>query len=264
MLFCSVARGQAPSYSAAGIVNAVGFTPGPFAPNSAISIFGTNLCMDTGLYTGTSTSTLPTQLDNVSVFIDNRLASLLMVSQTQINVLIPPDEVAGTAQVRVVRQGVSGPTVSITLAATAPNLFPSTGGYILAENWNNANALITADAPAKGGDTVILFATGLGAVQIALGPYDIPANADLIVNPSALQVLLNGTPMDPIYIKYAGLTPGFAGLYQINLLLPMDIAPDPQIQVVLGGQSSQPNLKLAVRQDSATFRGWDTLNKQLE
>jgi len=247
LLTCSVARGQAPSYSAADIVNAVSYAPGPFAPNSVVSIFGTNLAWDPGLFTNTSASTLPTQLDSVSVYVDFKLAPLLMVSQGQINFLIPSDEIPGSALVQLVRQGVAGPRVTITLQSAAPTLFPSTGGYILAEDWNNGGAVITGDSPAHPGDTVILFATGLGAVQVAQGVYDIPSLATTISDPPGLKVLLDGTPVDPMYIKYAGLTPGCAGLYQINLLLPASTGNDPAIQIVLAGQSSQADLRLAVR-----------------
>src|SRR5579872_3179338 len=38
VLLCSAARGQAPAYSAAGIVNTANYAPGPFAPNSVVSI----------------------------------------------------------------------------------------------------------------------------------------------------------------------------------------------------------------------------------
>jgi len=247
VLTCGVARGQAPSYSAASIVNAVGYGAGPFAPNSVVTIFGTNLCWDPGIFTASSTTALPTQLDAVSVYVDNHLAPLLMVSQGQINFLIPSDEIAGTAPMLVVRQGVAGPIINLTLVSAAPTLFPLTAGYVIAEDWNNANALITPDAPAHAGDTVVLFVAGLGAVQVAQGVYDIPALATSIVNPSNLTVLLNGTPVDPTLIKYAGLTPGCGGLYQVNLLLPSNAGTDPAIQISLGGQSSQPGLMLAVR-----------------
>ncbi len=247
VLTCSVARGQAPSYSAAGVVNAVGYGPAPFAPNSVVSIFGTNLAFDAGLFTNSSSTVLPTQLDSVSVYVDNKLAPLLMVSQDQINFLVPSDEIAGSSLIVVVRQGVAGPAISVNLVSAAPTLFPSTGGYILAEDWNNGYALITPNAPAHAGDTVVLFATGLGAVQVAQGVFDIPGLATSILNPSSLTVLLNGTAVDPTLIKYAGLTPGCAGLYQINLLLPANVGNDPLIQVTMGGQSSQPNLNLAVR-----------------
>jgi uncharacterized protein (TIGR03437 family) len=247
LLSCSGARGQAPSYSAAGIVNAVGYTAGPFAPNSVVSIFGSNLAWDPGLFTNTSASILPTQLDSVSVYVDYQPAPLLMVSQGQINFIIPSTEIPGNAIVVVERQGMTGPAITLNLASSAPTLFPSTGGYVLAEDWNNGSALITTDAPAHAGDTIVLFVTGLGAVQVAQGVFDIPSLATSITNLAGLQVILNGTAVDPMYIKYAGLTPGCAGLYQINLLLPLNTVNDPTIQVSLGGQSSQAGLKLAVR-----------------
>jgi uncharacterized protein (TIGR03437 family) len=243
LLTCSVARGQAPSYSAANVVNAISFAPGPFAPNSVVSIFGTNLAMDKGIFVASSTSSLPTDLDHVSVYFDNRLAPLLMVSQGQINFVIPSDEVAGAAPIRVVRQGVSGPEISVTLAPVAPTLFPA-GPYAIAEDWNNAGSVVTADAPATSGDTIILFATGLGAVIPAPGAFDIPAIAANITG--SVKVLLNGSPIDPMLIKYAGLTPGCAGLYQINFLLP-EAGPDPEIQVAMGSVVSQTGLRLRVK-----------------
>jgi len=45
------------------------------------------------------------------------------------------------------------------------------------------------------------------------------------------QVLLNGTPVNPQLILYAGDAPGFAGLFQINLELPADSPPNPEIQI---------------------------------
>ncbi|MDR3699479.1 MAG: hypothetical protein P4L56_07585 [Candidatus Sulfopaludibacter sp.] len=247
LLTCSAARGQAPSYSAANIVNAVSYAPGPFAPNSVVSIFGSNLAWDPGLFVNTSTTTLPQNLDSVSVYVDFKPAPLLMVSQGQINFLIPSDEIAGDALIQVSRQGVPGPRVTVSLVSAAPTLFPSTDGYVLAEDWNNAGAVIASDSPAHPGDTIILFVTGLGAVQVRGDVYDIASLATSISSPSSLKVLLDGTAVGPMYIKYAGLTPGWAGLYQINLLLPAGTGNDPAIQVTLAGQSSQPGLKLAVR-----------------
>ncbi len=249
-LTCSAARGQAPSYSAAGIVNAVGYAPGPFAPNSVVSIFGSNLAFvsdPSQIFVATTQGSLPTTLDSVSVLVDNRPAPLLMVSPSQINLIIPYDEIPGTASVVVVRQGVAGPIVPVDLVDSAPQLFPSAGGYALTEDWNNNNAVITPDSPAHPGDTVIIFATGLGHAQVSQDVYAIPSLATQISDPAALKVLLDGSPVDPVYVKYAGLTPGCAGLYQINLLLPSGTGTDPTVQVTLGGQSSQAGLKLAVR-----------------
>lgn len=240
LLACGTARGQAPAYSAAGIVNAVDYTPGPFAPNSVLSLFGTNLAFDPGLFTAPP-------WDSVAVYVDNKKAPLLMVSANQINFLVPADEIPGTANVVVVRQGVAGPSVAIPLVAAAPCLFPSPGGYALAEDWNNGYAVMTPETPAHAGDTIVLFATGLGAVQVALDSNPVVGIADPIADPSSLKVLLNGSPLDPLMVKYVGLTPGWAGLYQINLQLPAGVGTDPTVQIVMGGRSSLAGLKLAVR-----------------
>ena len=125
--FCGAARGQAPSYSAAQIVNASDYSPGPFAPNSMLTIFGSNLAnllssQGAGISEG-STSSLPTVLGGVSVYIDDSPVSLLYVSASQINLLIPPNQIAGDVIVQVDRQGTRGPIVTITLANTAPALF---------------------------------------------------------------------------------------------------------------------------------------------
>jgi uncharacterized protein (TIGR03437 family) len=49
-------------------------------------------------------------------------------------------------------------------------------------------------------------------------------------------------------VSYAGLTPGFPGLYQVNTVVPSGIAPSSQVPVVLStsGQSS-PAVTIAVR-----------------
>lgn len=247
VLTCSVARGQAPSYSAAGVANAWSYGPAPFAPNSVVSIFGTNLAFDAGIFTAGSDLSMP--LDSVKVYVDYVQAPLLMVSQGQINFIIPSTEIAGSALIQVVRQGVAGPAIQVPLVTAAPTLYPSpiATGYATAEDWNNGYALITPDAPARAGDTVVLFATGLGAVQVAQDLYSVASLATSIADPSSLKVLLGGTAVDPTLIKYVGLTPGCAGLYQINLLLPATIGNDPSIQIAMGGQSSQPGLSLAVR-----------------
>jgi uncharacterized protein (TIGR03437 family) len=63
---------------------------------------------------------------------------------------------------------------------------------------------------------------------------------------SDLKVYLGGTAINPASILYAGLTPGSAGLYQINLVLPDNLGTDPEIRVVIADQSSPAGLKLAV------------------
>ncbi len=249
--FCGAARGQAPSYSAAGIVNASDFSAGPFAPNSVLTVFGSNLAFASAGLTQENivSASLPFQLGNISVYVDNISAPLLYVSPGQVNFLIPPNEIAGSVPVRVVRQGLTGPTVMITLVNAAPALFPSADNYALAQDFNAQSAVATAAAPAHAGDLIVLYATGLGGTQPLPLTGEIPRYAGSIQpsDLSAFQVLLNGKAVDPKTVPYAGLTPGFAGLYQVNFYLPGDCGTDPQIQLAVGSQISAPGIKLAVQ-----------------
>lgn len=251
VVFCGgIAMAQSPSYASSSIVNASDFSPGPFAPGSLISIFGTNLSFNTATLTADNTTgeTLPFSLGKVKVIIDNAAAPLLYVSPSQINVMVPPNEIAGNVTLQVVRQSIAGPAVTISLVAGAPALFVSSDHYALAQEFNANYALATAKTPALPGDLIILYATGLGGTQPLPNIGQIPQFAGFINGfaTGALQVLVNGKSLDPKTIPYAGLTPGFAGLYQINFYLPGNCPPNPLIQIAMGGQLSGTNVILAI------------------
>ena len=251
VVVCSgIAMAQAPSYVASSVVNASDYSAGPFAPGSLVSIFGANLSFNTASLNADNTTggTLPFSLGNIKVIIDNAAAPLLYVSPAQINVMIPPNEISGNVTLQVVRQSVAGPAVTISLVAGAPALFVSADHYALAQDFNNNYALATASAPAQPGDLIVLYVTGLGGTQPLPGIGQIPQFAGFINGfaTGAVQVLLNGRALNPTTVPYAGLTPGFAGLYQINFYLPGDCPVNPQIQIAMGGQLSAANVALAV------------------
>ncbi|MBZ5725176.1 MAG: hypothetical protein LAP87_09285 [Acidobacteriia bacterium] len=246
---CGAAWGQAPAYSAASILNASDYTAGPFAPNSVLSIFGTNLAWQDPGPNSSVTIPLPTRLNGVQVLVDNVPAPLFYVSRTQINFLVPGNEfVDGTPiPVQVVRQGdiAPGPRPTITLVDTAPALFKTDSGYVLALHPDYT--VVTPDAPARAGEVVAVFATGLGKT----GGDPIPGEAPVIALIKAwqdLKVYLNGALLDIGNIKYAGTAPGWPGLYQINIQLPGNLAPDPEIRVAIGAQSTPSGgFRLAVQ-----------------
>lgn len=151
VLAAGAAWGQAPGYFSGSIVNSSDYSSGPFAPNSALSIFGTNLSWSTQVLTSgdISGNTLPTQLASVEVYVDNWPSPLLYVSATQINFLVPGNEISGSITVRVVREGVTGPEVTLTLAEAAPALFDLGTGYVIAAHADGS--LITALSRPKPG-----------------------------------------------------------------------------------------------------------------
>jgi uncharacterized protein (TIGR03437 family) len=191
---------------------------------------------------------LPTELNYVRVYVSDQPVALFYVSASQINFLMPSDRIPGNVTIRVATEGNSGPEVTATLVDAAPALFPNPTAtdYALATH-SDGRTVLTADSPAHVRDTVVIYLTGLGCTSPNPAPGQILASAALMVRLTDLKISLGGSVLDPLYIKYAGLTPGSPGLYQINLYLPDYLGTDPEIQVSVAGQSSPAGLKLAVR-----------------
>jgi uncharacterized protein (TIGR03437 family) len=246
VLFGGTARGAGPSYSVAGIVNAANYAAGPFAPNSVLSVFGSGLARSTHVLAADDIikGVLPVEMNYVRVYVQDQAVPLLFVSEGQINFLMSSVQSIGSVRIRVVTQGFSGPEIAVTLVDSAPALFQMADGFAIATHADGK--LLTASSPAVGGDTIVVYATGLGRTVPNPGPGEIPAYAAQMVRVSDLKVSLGGVVMDWWRIKYAGLTPGSAGLYQINLLLPDNPGTDPEIRVTAGDQTVPAGLKLAV------------------
>ena len=237
--------GQAPAYTADSIVNAADYSPGPFAPNSVLSIFGSNLSWYTGAFSASvSSPSVPLALSGVQVYVDNWPAPLLYVSPSQINFLIPSDESPGSISVRVVRESTSGPFVSLNLVDGAPALFDA-GGFAIATHADGS--LLTDASPGQPGEIVVVYATGLGATDPDPEAGEIPEAAAPLHWLSSLSISLNAAALPSALILYAGVTPGCAGLYQLNIQLPQDVPADPVIQVSMGTQSNSGSLKIAVQ-----------------
>jgi len=210
-------------------------------------MFGSNLSYYTRALEASdiTANTLPIELAGVAVYVDNCRAPMLYVSGTQINFIVPGNEIGGDVAVRVAREGVSGPEVTVTLVDAAPALFDAGTGYALATHGDGT--LLTGASPARPGEIVVVYATGLGATEPNPNPGEIPQSAAPLQWLSSLSVSLDGAVLPSFRIKYAGVTPFSVGLYQLNIELPPDVGADPAIQVAMGTQASSGALKLAVQ-----------------
>jgi uncharacterized protein (TIGR03437 family) len=240
------ALAQAPAYAADSIVNASDYSSGPFAPNSVLTVFGSNLSWYTATPpSGDASASVPTELSGVTVSVDNAAAPLLYVSPTQVNFLIPSGEVPGNITIRVVREGVTGPPVTVILVDSAPALFDIGTGFAIATHADGS--LLTAASPGLPGEIVVIYATGLGATDPNPEAGEVPQSAASLEWLNTLQVSLNGTALPANLIEYAGVTPGCVGLYQLNVQLPQNVGSDPVIQVAVQGRSNPDSLKIAVQ-----------------
>jgi len=244
--FAIAAWGQAPSYTASGIVNASDYSPGPFAPGSVIALFGSNLSRSVYALQASDIQFpyLPVTLNYTQVIVDNSPVALFYVSPTQVNFMVPATDGVGQMTVQVVREGLAGPVITLPVVNAAPALFITGNNLALATHGDYS--LVTPAAPAQAGEIIVLFATGMGKTAPDPGPGEIPTYAAPIVNLNTLQVTLAGKAVDPSLIKYAGLSPGSAGLYQVNLEIPAGTPSNPAILVSLAGQTSAAGLTLPV------------------
>ena len=239
---------EAPSYSGTSIVNAADNQPGWLAPNTIGTLYGSELAYTTRALTSDDIrgGILPTVLPGtgVRILIGNIPAVIYFVSPGQINFLVPSLLLPVESHLQLVIDGRAGPDIKIQLAPTAPALFQLDPQTAIATH--AGGSLITAAASAKPGEYVVLYATGLGETNPPQIYGQVPAKAAVLKQISDLKITLDGAPVDSSRIQYAGVAPGFAGLYQINLQLPDSTGANPEIRVGLGTQVSRTGVKLPV------------------
>ena len=238
----------APCYSETSIVNSASNVAGDLAPNTIATIYGKDLAYSTRALSAEDIrgGNMPTQLGGVAVHVGAGTAPLYYVSPTQINCVIPGNLLPGPADLQIVREGRAGPPVRILLQDAAPAFF----------RWGDAvasghadGAPVTPERPARPGEAVVLYATGLGPIVTGLSSNytEIPQQAAPLVRFRDLKLLVDGTPLEPARVPYAGVAPGFLGLYQVNVVLPDAVALDPPVRIGFGDRLSPEGVKLPLQ-----------------
>ena len=239
----------APAYTANTVVNPIAAVAGMYAPNSFITIYGERLSYATRAMgpNDLRAGMLPTVLigTGVQVLINHVPANIYYVSPNQVNILVPASLSAGPASLQLVNDGLAGPAVNIVLDAVAPALFQWNGPGVLAAHLDGT--VIGGDAPARRGEVVVIYATGLGLTVPPAIPNRLPTGAAGIARLADFAVWLNGEPVPAAHILYAGISPPYAGLFQINLRVPEDAPMDPEIRCGFPESMSLPGRILAIR-----------------
>jgi uncharacterized protein (TIGR03437 family) len=246
---------QMPSYTADSIVNLASGTPGALAPNALASIRGSRLSFVDKAITAADISAgeLPIVLPGtgVRVLVGGLPGHIYLASSEQINFLVPCNLRSGQVTVQVVRDGAAGPAVRVTLGEAAPAMFQVDESSVLASHLDYS--LVSEQSPAAPGEWVILWATGLGAVTPPATYGMLAPQAAPLQQMGAFRALLDGVAVAPGRVGYAGLAPGWAGLYQINLKLPESTGPNPEIRVAVGEAISPPGLRLWVKRQEPSL-----------
>ena len=214
------------------VFNAASYAPitNSVAPGEFITIFGSGFSSSP---LGAQTLPLPQTLGNVQVTVNGRPAPLLFVSPTQINFLIPFATTENFATIQVTSNGVASNQVTVYTNLSAPGLFTFSpdGSYPAGTGPATVThldySLVTADNPAVGGETLVLYLTGLGTVTPAVADGAAGPNPPSTVDESAsifVDIFDQNFVTNNATVSFAGLAPGYAGLYQVNFVVPTGVA----------------------------------------
>jgi len=226
------------------VLNGASFQAG-IESGSWAMIKGVNLANITRTWTNADFNgpDLPTALSGVSVTIDGNAAFVSYISPTQINVVVPSDSTLGNVQVVVENNGLTSAPATVQLESYAPAFFwvPGTP-YVIASRLPNYAAAGTPSAPAHAGDTLVLWATGLGPTTPAA-----PAGIEVSGAPPTSTMPIVTVGGVQVQVISSVLAPGTAGLYQINIQLPANVPTGTvAVQASIGGMQTQSGVTLVV------------------
>jgi uncharacterized protein (TIGR03437 family) len=200
------------------------------APGAIVTIFGTNLADGVAIASG---APYPTVLGTTRVTFNGIAAPLFYVSAGQINAQAPFEMGVGSASIQVTRGTTVSPLGSVTVANVSPGIFildqTTAQGAILHANY----AIVGGNSPARTGETLQVYATGLGALQVPVRSGD--------PSPVALTLSLPIVRIGGVFstVVYSGLAPGFAGLYQVNVTVPPGLTTgNLPMQITINGVTS--------------------------
>jgi len=190
--------------------------PLELAPRMLISIYGTDL-------------------ESGTVLVNGATATLYYTSTNQINALLP--ETASGLTTITVQTSTGKNTVNVYVDASAPAIFTQdfSGTGPASALKASDQSLVTADNPLHTGDTVELYATGLGLTKSTNG-------LDIAVQQPTVTVGGVDCP-----VSFAGAAPNFNGLDQINCTIPAGVASSVSALVVItSGNRTSNTATLAI------------------
>jgi len=215
------------------------------AVGAIIAIFGDNLADGEQQ---ASQVPLPTELQRTTVLVDNQKVPLFYASSAQINAQIPYNLSTNSPhQLLVVRDDMQSLPQSFTLADAQPAIFTTNaGGYGQGAILGPDNVtLADSNNPVGVGDVAVIYCAGLGPVTptVAAG-----SPAGVLTHVTAPLTVTIGN-IAATNIAYAGLSPNYVGLYQVNVTVPEGVQPGNAVPVVItvGNLQSQPGVTMAVK-----------------
>ena len=213
-----------PLLFADGVVEGAGFTKRrPLSGGGIISLFGARFATENNFATQLP---LERELAGVRVRIGGQDAPLYFVGPGQINAQVPFEVSTGdSVPVATSVGGLLTAPQNYLIAPAQPGIFiAGDNAAILDASFQ----LVTPQNPVRAGDTIQIFATGLGETDPEVGTGEPAPAFSTVRNP--VTVTIGGLD---VRVDFQGLAPGFVGLYQVNAVVPAGVEPGDAVPLVL-------------------------------
>ena len=199
------------------------------AADSLISIYGAGLSSATAQ----ASYPWPSKLADVTVTVDGIPAALIYARTDQVNAVMPA-RIAPGLHTFVLTNSTGKHALNIMVEPAVPSLLPQPNNAASARH--ATGEVVTTSNPARLGEYVSLFATGLGSTVAQNG-----------LQWATLQptVFIDGKPAN---IIFAGRAPTYVGLDQLNVQIPQGVHSGASVPVVVvSGSRVSNSVLLAVQ-----------------
>ena len=222
----------------------------PFPASNVKTVCGLqNPSTQWGTTTATASLPFPTTVGDIQVLFNGELSPIYYVSPGQINFLVPQDApTSGTASI-IVQQASTGQVFgagTVQMNAVSPGVFvlglDCNGGSFGSSTYqaaviNQDGTVNSKTNPAARGSVISIYGTGQGPVSnpptdgntpLATPPYSTtPQTPRVFIGTNFVDSVtkLPGDPTNNQWVTFSGLAPCCAGLWQINVYVPMGTAP---------------------------------------
>jgi len=226
-----------------GIVNAASYslTNSGLAPGTLVTIFGQLVGPATPAGGVVESGKFQTSAGGTQVWINDTPAPVIYASATQTTAIIPFDASENEyASVQLSVNGFLSNRTYVQLADAAPGIFTQdASGKGAGSILNQDYSINSPSNPADKGSVVMVYLTGLGALEPALADGELAPGASQ--HTVQFQAQIDSSAAD---IVYQGTSPGLvAGVSQVNVRIPGDVDSGARTLTISGpkyGQGSQP------------------------
>ncbi len=198
-----------------GIVNAFNrVAGGALSPGTIVESYGSGLASGSG---STGAPPIPLTFNGTQMLVGGLAAPLFYLSTGQLDVQVPAELAPNQQYMAVVSaNGALTLPVQIDTVPLEPGVAAYADGHVIAQHADYT--LINATSPAKPGEVIIIYLLGMGPTNppVASGAAA-PSSEPLARVTAQPTVTVDGQKAG---VAFAGLTPGYSGLYQIDFTVP--------------------------------------------